>query len=170
VTAYVALLRAVNVGGRQLKMEELKRLATRLGLEHARTFIASGNLLFTSNEGEAALKRRLQDAVTGHMGKTVEVMVRTAHEMREVVAANPFPGEPGNRVVAIFFDRHPSADSIEKAKNVADERLALGRREIYVHYPQGQGRSKLRLGDKAPGTARNMNSVAKMAELVREMA
>jgi uncharacterized protein (DUF1697 family) len=127
-------------------------------------------LLFTSGTSEAALRADLGAALTSHMGKTVEVMMRTADEMRAVVAANPFAGEPGNRVVAIFFDQPPTADSIEKAKNVADERLALGRREIYVHYPQGQGGSKLRLGDKAPGTARNMNSVAKMAELAREMA
>ena len=168
MTAYVALLRAVNVGGRQLKMDDLKRVASGLGLANARTFIASGNLLFTSGMGEAALKRELQAALTDHMGKTVEVMIRTATEMDEVVAASPFGDEPGNRVVAIFFDAAPPADAIEKANNVADERLALGKREIYVHYPRGQGRSKLRLGDKAPGTARNMNSVARLAELAKE--
>jgi uncharacterized protein (DUF1697 family) len=170
VTAYVALLRAVNVGGRQLKMDELKRIAAGLGLDNPRTFIASGNLLFTSGKTEAALKADLEAALTSHMGNTVEVMIRTADQMRAVVAANPFAGEPGNRGVAIFFDQPPSADSIAKAKNVAEERLALGEREIYVHYPQGQGRSKLRLGDKAPGTARNMNSVARLAELAREMS
>jgi uncharacterized protein (DUF1697 family) len=102
------------------------------------------------------------------MGKTVEVMIRTAQELTDVVAANPFAQEPGNRVVAIFFDEPPSAAAIDGAKHVADERLALGRREIYVHYPSGQGRSKLKLGTRAPGTARNMNTVARLAELARE--
>jgi uncharacterized protein (DUF1697 family) len=170
VTAYVALLRAVNVGGRQLKMDELKRVATGLGLVGARTFIASGNLLFSSGKSEAALKRELEAALTEHVGKTVEVMIRTGREMDEVAAANPFADEPGNRVVAIFFDAAPTADAIGQAKNVADERLALGKREIYVHYRGGQGRSKLRLGGKAPGTARNMNTVARLAELAREMS
>ena len=169
MTAYVALLRAVNVGGRVLKMDELKRVAGELGLESPKTFIASGNLLFTSGEGEAAVKKALEKALTEHMGKPVDVIVRTAKEMGETVKANPFAKEPGNRVVAIFFDQAPPKEAIAGAKNVANERLAPGKREIYVHYPDGQGRSKLKLGTKAPGTARNMNTVAKLAELLKEM-
>jgi uncharacterized protein (DUF1697 family) len=170
VTAYVALLRAVNVGGRQLKMTDLKAVAERLGLESPRTFIASGNLLFASRKGEATVKRELEAALGDHMGKPVEVMVRTAQEMEDAVAANPFAGEPGNKVVAIFFDDPPAKDAIRSARNVADERLALGKREIYVHYPSGQGGSKLRLSGRDLGTARNMNTVARLAELAREMA
>ena len=170
MTAYVALLRAVNVGGRVLKMDELKRVAGELGLESPKTFIASGNLLFTSGEGEAAVKKALEKALTEHMGKPVDVIVRTAKEMGEAVKANPFAKELGNRVAAIFFDEAPGDDAIKSAKNVANERLAPGKREIYVHYPDGQGRSKLKLGTKAPGTARNMNTVAKLAELLKEMS
>lgn len=170
MTAYVALLRAVNVGGRQLKMDGLKRIASVLGYGSPRTFIASGNLLFVSTKSEATVKRELESAVTSHMGKPVEVMVRTASEMAEIVAANPFAKEPGNRTVAIFFDDPPQEEAIDSAKNVADERLALGSREIYGHYPSGQARSKLRLGTTAAATARNMNTVARLAELAREMA
>ena len=170
MTAYVALLRAVNVGGRQLKMEDLKRIASEVGLDSAKTFIASGNLLFASKKGEAAVKRVLEAALTAHMGNPVEAMIRTARELTEVVAANPFAREPGNKVIAIFFDDPPSDETIGAAKNVINERLAHGKREIYVHYPDGQGRSKLKLGTKASGTARNMNTVAKLAELAREMS
>ena len=170
MTAYVTLLRAVNVGGRQLKMDELKRIATDLGYESPRTYIASGNLLFVTGKSDATVKRELEAAIAEHMGKPVEVMVRTAKEMSENVAANPFSKEPGNRTVAIFFDHPLKQQVIDSAKNVADERLALGTREIYGHYPSGQGRSKLKLGTKAAGTARNMNTVAKLAELAREMA
>jgi uncharacterized protein (DUF1697 family) len=116
------------------------------------------------------VKLALEKALTQQMGKPVEVMVRTAAEMARAVAANPFADEPGNRVVAIFFDEPPAHDAIEAAKNVADERLALGAREIYVHYPSGQGRSKLKLAIRASGTARNMNTVAKLAELAKEIA
>src|SRR4051794_1961199 len=159
MTAYVALLRAVNVGGRQLKMDDLKRVASEVGLDSPRTFIASGNLLFASKKSEAAAKRALEAALTEHMGKPVETLVRTAQEMAEVVASNPFGEEPGNRVAAIFFDDPPAEAAIASAKNVTNERLARGRREIYVHYPDGQGRSKLKLGTRALGTARNMNTV-----------
>jgi uncharacterized protein (DUF1697 family) len=72
-------------------------------------------------------------------------------------------------VVAIFFDEPRPAHAIEATANITDERLALGKREIYVHYPSGQGRSKLNLRARTLGTARNINTVAKLAELAREM-
>lgn len=169
MTAFVALLRAVNVGGRQLKMHDLKRIASEIGLELPRTFIASGNLLFRSKKREAAVKRELEDALGAHMGKPVDVMIRSAEELVEAASANPFAKEPGDRVVAIFFDEAPADEAITSANNVADERLARGKREIYVHFPNGQGRSKLKLGAKTLGTARNMNTVAKLAELAREL-
>ena len=170
MTSYVALLRAVNVGGRAPKMDDLKRIAADIGLESPRTFIASGNLLFASDKSEAAVKRELEAALADHMGKPVEAMVRTAREIAHAVEANPFAREADNRVAAIFFDEAPAEAAIAGARNVVNERLALGRREIYVHYPDGQGRSKLKLGAKALGTARNMNTVAKLAELAREMS
>ena len=170
MTAYLALLRAVNIGGRQLAMADLKRVAAEVGLENPRTFIASGNLLFESRLAEASLKSQLEAALTRHMGKPVEVMIRTAEEMRKVAQANPFADQPGNRVVAIFLDEAPPKDALDQAKNVASERMALGTREIYVHYPDGQGPSKLKIPAAARGTARNMNSVAKLAELAKEKA
>ena len=171
MTAYVALLRGVNLmGSTTLRMADLKAIAEKLGLDKVRTYIASGNLLFESGKGEAAVKAALEDAVKGHMSRDVGVMVRTAKELAGIVDANPFADEPGNTVVAIFFDAAPPPDAVEAATNVADERLALGRREIYVHYPSGQGRSKLNLRARALGTARNMNTVAKLAELAREMS
>jgi uncharacterized protein (DUF1697 family) len=170
VTGYAALLRAVNVGGRQLKMDDLRRIAKEIGYGSPRTYIASGNLLFDSDRDEPGIKRDLEAALTRHMRSSTEVMIRSAGELRDVVTDNPFASEPGNRVVAIFFDAPPLADAVDDAKNLADERLALGSREIYVHYPSGQGQSKLRLGGKARGTARNMNTVARLAELAREKA
>ena len=170
MTVYVALLRGVNLGKRQLMMDDLRRLAVELGLEDANTYIASGNLIFRSTKKEQALKSALEGAIGKHMDAKVEVMIRTADEMASVVRANPFTKEAPNLTVAIFLDEPPPVDAAETAKNIRDERLALGKREIYVHFPSGQGRSKLRLAGKAAGTARNMNTVAKLAELAREMA
>jgi uncharacterized protein (DUF1697 family) len=170
MTAYAALLRGVNLGKRQLKMEDLRNVAAGLGLEDPKTYIASGNLLFRSKKGEAALKAELEAAIAEHMGANVGVMIRTADELAGVVAANPFAGEAPSFVVAVFLDEGPRADSPKAAKNVAGERIALGKREFYVHYPRGQGQSRLAIPAAAQGTARNMNTVARLAELARELA
>lgn len=168
MTGFVALLRAVNVGGRTLKMDDLRRLANDCGLIDPTTHIASGNLLFASDRSPGSVAKLLEDALARHLGTRVQVMVRTAAEMAKVAQANPFPAEPGNHVVAIFLDRPASAEMIAAATAMSDERLALGTREIYVHYPHGQGRSKLRLPAMATGTARNMNTVTRLAELAKE--
>ena len=169
MTAYVALIRAVNVAGRQLKMADLLGLAKELKLGSPRTYVASGNLVFSSSKSEPALKSALEMAVGNHWGLTVDVLIRTAAEMADTVKRNPFGGEPGNRVAAIFLDEPPPADALDAAKGVADERMALGVREIYVHYPSGMGRSKLRVPAAASGTARNMNTVTKLAEMAKEI-
>lgn len=169
MTAYVALLRGINLGRRQLRMEDLRRVAAELGLGSPRTYIASGNLLFTSDKGEKALKAELEKALQVHMGAPVGVMIRTAEEMAAAAAANPFANEPDNKVVAIFLDQAPPKDAAGQAKNVAGERIEIGKREIYVHYPEGQGLSKLVIPAAAKGTARNMNSVARLAEMAKEL-
>ena len=170
MTSRVALLRGVNLGKRQLPMDDLRRIAAELGLERPRTYIASGNLLFASERDEAALKRELESALAEHMGARVGVMIRSGAELAQVDRDNPFAGEPGNRVVAIFLDEAPPSDSADRAKNVDGERIALGKREIYVHYPRGQGPSRLAIPAAAQGTARNMNTVARLAGLARELA
>jgi len=170
VTAYVALLRGVNLGKRNLKMDELRKIATNLGLDSAKTYIASGNLMFRSGKVEKALKTELETAIGEHMGAKVGVMIRTADELAAVLAANPFKAEAANYTVAIFLDDAPPKDCLNAAKNVDGERIALGKREIYVHYPRGQGQSRLAIPAAAEGTARNMNTVAKLAELAEELA
>ena len=170
MTIYVALLRGVNLGKRQLKMDDLRRIAAELGLEDARTYIASGNLLFHSAKSEHALKKEIEAALAEHMDAEVGVMIRTAAELAAVVAANPFEDEAPNKVVAIFLDDPPPKDGPAAAKNLDGERMALGKREIYVHYPRGQGQSRLASPAAEKGTARNMNTVRKLAELAREIA
>jgi uncharacterized protein (DUF1697 family) len=158
MTGYVALLRGVNLGKRQLRMDDLRRVGAELGLHEPRTFIASGNLLFQSDKSEKALEQ--------HMGAPVGVMIRTADEMAGIAASSPFD-VPGNRAVAIFLDHAPPADAADHARNLTNERIEVGKREIYVHYPDGQGPSKLVIPAAAKGTARNMNTVAKLAELAK---
>ena len=172
MTAFVALLRAVNVGGTsKLPMAELKRIAEGLGLQSPRTYIASGNLLFLSEKSEANVRKQLEAALEAHMGKPVAVMVRTAAEMAAVVKANPFKESPGRRVLAIFLSQPPTQSAIDAALGVDGERLALGKREIYVDYcGRMLGRSTMKIPAATAGTGRNMNTVAKLAELAKELA
>ncbi len=151
-------------------MEELRAIGTDLGLGSPRTYISSGNLLFQSGKSEAVLKTALESAISEHMSAHVGVMIRTAEELAAAARANPFADAPPNRVVAIFLDEAPAADCLLHARNVRDERVALVRREIFVHYPTGQGQSKLKIPAATAGTARNLNTVAKLAELAREMS
>jgi uncharacterized protein (DUF1697 family) len=171
VTAYVALLRGVNLVGKStLKMADLKAIAEELSLKGARTFIASGNLLFTSDKTEEKLRRMLEDRLQAHMGKEVRVMLRTADEMEEAARGNPFPDSPTNRVQAFFLNEPPPADLLDTVRNADGERVAPGVREVYVAYGEkGIGRSRLRIPAAEAGTARNMNTVAKLAEMAREL-
>jgi uncharacterized protein (DUF1697 family) len=169
---YVALLRGVNLVGKStLRMADLKAIAEALGLDRPRTFIASGNLLFASNEPEDKLRRMLQERLQAHMGKNVRVMLRTADEMAAVVRANPFPEAPGNRVQAFFMNQPPAVNLLDTVRNKAgDERIAPGAREVFVAYGErGIGRSRLRIPAAEAGTARNMNTVARLAEMAKEM-
>jgi uncharacterized protein (DUF1697 family) len=166
MTAYIALLRAVNVGGTgKLPMQDLKVLCEELGFGKVRTYIASGNVVFESKKSEKAVKSALEAAMEKYAGKPVGVLVRTASEMTEILTANPFPKAAPNRTVAIFLDRAPSKDVLDSVAGQADEEIRLGKREIYVHYGDGMAQSKLRIPAAAKGTARNMNTVAKLAEL-----
>lgn len=170
MTAYVALVRAVNVSGTgKLPKEELKAMGDACGFEDARTFINSGNLLFTSHLAERTVKQRLEAKLAGHFGKAVPAFVRTAREMAAVAAKNPFPDDKPNAVMAYFIDEKPTRAMIDEARDVKEERLALGPRVIYISYGGGIADSKLKMPILKQGTARNMNSVAKIAELLAGM-
>ena len=172
MTSYVALLRGVNLlGASTLRMGDLKAIAEELGLQRPRTFIASGNLVFVSDRGEEELRGQLERRVGAHLGREVRVMLRTADEMENALRANPFADVPRNRVQAFFMPEPPPPGLVETARNLDDERIALGTREVYVAYGEkGIGRSRLRIPAAEAGTARNMNTVAKLAELAREMS
>jgi uncharacterized protein (DUF1697 family) len=100
---------------------------------------------------------------------TTFVFVRTTTEMAEISANNPFPDAPFNRSVAIFLDAAPPRDALDHVVGRKDELIALGRREIYVHYGDGMAKSKLRIPAAKAGTARNLNTVAKLAELAAKL-
>ena len=171
MNAFVALLRAVNVGGTgKLPMVELKAMCEAAGFQSVKTYIASGNVVFQSKKTEAQVKATLGAALAAYAGKPVGVLVRTASEMAEVVASNPFRQMPANRTVAFFLDGPPAEDALRTVSNRTTEELRLGLREIYAFYPDGMGNSKLRIPAARNGTARNMNTISKLAEMAASLA
>jgi uncharacterized protein (DUF1697 family) len=165
--SYVALLRAVNVGGTgALPMATLAAMGREAGFTDVRTYIASGNLLFRSPHAEPDVQQALEAKLARYAGRPVGVLVRSAAEMAGVLAANPFADRPPNQVAAIFLDQPPSPAFRDRITGQApNESIEPGRREIYVHYGSGMGRTRMRIPEAAAGTARNMNTVAKLVEL-----
>lgn len=166
MTAFVALLRAVNVGGTgKLPMSELKSMCEDSGFKAVHTYIASGNVVFESDQSEAQVKAALEGRLSIYAGKPMKVLVRTRGELADVLARNPFPEAAPNRTVAIFLDDPPSSDTLEKIIGLKDEQVRLGVREVYIHYGDGMAGSKLRIPAAESGTARNMNTVARLVAL-----
>ena len=169
MAAWIALLRAVNVGGTgKLPMSDLKDICEELGFGAVRTYIASGNVVFASRKSEAAVKAALEKRLAAYAGKPIGVLVRSAAEMALVAADNPFPKAAPNRTMAVFLDRAPPADALAGIRGQRDEEIRLGRREIYIHYGQGMAKSKLVIPAAKTGTARNMNTVAVLARMAAD--
>jgi uncharacterized protein (DUF1697 family) len=174
---YLALLRAINLGGRSLvSMTDLRQLLADLGFSDARTLLQSGNAVFRSaaRSGDQ-LERRLEKEAPGRLNVRTDFFVRSADEWQQIIADNPFPREaerdPGHLVVALL--KKAPADADVKALRAAitgREVVGRGARHVYIVYPDGIGRSRLtsalaekKLGTR--GTARNWNTVLKLAAL-----
>ena len=165
---FIALLRAVNVGGTgKLPMSELKSMCEGAGFTSVRTYIASGNVVFESTNAAAKVKAALEKCLLDYVGKPVQVLVRTAAELAAVLANNPFAQAAPNRTVAIFLDSTPPADTLDTLSGKKNEEVTLGQREIYVHYSDGMGQSKLKIRAAAEGTARNINTIVKLVQMAQ---
>ncbi len=166
MTTYIALLRAVNVGGTgKLPMADLKALCAELGFRRIATYIASGNVVFDCGSPPNKVQAQLEKRLLAYAGKAVGVFVRSADEMRTILKSNPFHDKPTNLTYSFFLDESPAADALDDIRGRAGEEIQLGRREIYVYYPSGMGKSKLRIPAARSGTARNLNTVAKLVEM-----
>ena len=166
MTTYIVLLRAVNVGGTgKLPMAHLKSMCIDAGFTCVETYIASGNVVFVSKAPAHKVKSELESRLRDYTGKSVGVLIRTAAEMQ----ANPFAKAPPNYAYVIFLDEPPPRDAIDHATGVNGEEMRLGKREVYIHYANGMGQSKLKIPAAKSGTARNMNTVAKLAEMASKL-
>jgi uncharacterized protein (DUF1697 family) len=170
MAVYVALLRAVNVGGTSsLPMAELKAICEGLGFSDVKTYIQSGNVLFRSDEAEKVVEEKLDDALGKKLGKRPGVMVRSRKELDGIIAHAPFPDAKPNFLLVYFLPEAAPEDALDKMVAPDGEEAKLAGREIYVHYPIGSGRSKLKLPALKAGTSRNLNTVRKLADLAAEL-
>ncbi len=176
MTAYLALLRGINVSGQKMiKMDHLKSIFEAMQFQHVRTYIQSGNVVFQSADREPeALGARIEQRLKADLGYEIPVVVRTIRELEAVIAGNPFrtrlPGQAKNLYVS-FLSREPEAGAIEKLpfSNGADE-LQIVNREVYLLCPDGYGKTPFsnsflesKLGVSA--TTRNWNTLNKLVEL-----
>lgn len=178
MTAFVAVLRAVNLGSHgKVAMPALRDMLVGLGFDDARTLLNSGNAVFNGKGTASALEAKLEKEAAQQLGLTTEFFVRAAAEWDAIIAANPFPKEakdsPGFLVLSCLKEA-PSAAAV-KALQVASkgpEQIRSGGKHLYVTYPHGQGRSKLTTALIAKhvgtNTARNWNTVLKLAAAVAE--
>ena len=175
---YIALLRAVNVTGHnRVRMQDLSQMLVELGLANPRSLLQSGNLLFECpRRPQEELEAELEEAARGQLGLETPFLVRDAEQWGRLVKANPFPEEasanPGH-MLTMILKQAPGATALTAWQNEFEgpELLQAAGRQIYIVYPNGVGKSKLdgRLLEKrlgVVGTARNWNTVLKLADLV----
>ena len=190
--SHVALLRGINVGGRnKVPMADLREVVTSLGHTGVTTYIQSGNVLFSTAETDTAkLAAALEAAIEDRFGIWASVVVLSREELAEVLASNPYPDEPNPKLVHVVFlngkppndllDRIAAAESAAAAKGSRDTAQAAGR-VLFLHTPDGFGTSELAQAlfriigvpgkQKKPGpaaTARNWATATKLLSLCEE--
>jgi len=148
-------------------MADLRELCEKLGFANVRTYIQSGNVVFTAKGTTAAVKRTLEDALEKRLKKRHLAMVRSLAELEAIDKANPYQKAEGNRVYVLFLDDAPPKDSIDGWKTPGGEQLTLRGRELFMHFPNGMGQSKLKIPFANLGTARNFNTIRALIEMAK---
>jgi uncharacterized protein (DUF1697 family) len=165
---FVAFLRAVNVGGTgKLAMSDLRGLCEAAGFQSVRTYIQSGNVVFGSALSQAKVKRKLEQALCTKLGKPCAVLLRSAAELAAVLRRNPFEKAAPRQVLVLFLDQTPARGALADLPIPGGEEVWLDGRELFVHFPNGMGRSKLKIPFAKTGTWRNLNTIAKLIAIVR---
>jgi len=150
-------------------MEELRKLCKKIGFKNVRTYIQSGNVLFESNQSEAELVVELEFALAEKKAWNIPVIIRNRDEFEAVLAANPFQKANPARVGVLFLREPTPPDLMKEIEIPGREQVVVSGRELYIHYPDGMGRSKLKLPKTvAAGTMRNINTVARLVQKCRE--
>jgi uncharacterized protein (DUF1697 family) len=179
--AIISMLRGVNVGGHnKIKMDDLRALYQSLKLKSPQTYVQSGNVIFLSGEKNlASLSQRIQDGIQRKFGFRPDVILRTASELRHVLARNPFASrhniEPSKLLIAFLTcDPGPQVRESVMKIDARGEELHIHGSELYIYFPNGIGKTKFPWPTvertlKTPFTGRNWNSVTKMLEIAENV-
>ena len=168
MATYAAFLRAINVGGTgKLPMADLRELCEGLGLRRVQTYVQSGNVVFQTRKGAARVHSELEGALAERMGKPVPVLLRREEELATLIEQNPFPKAQPNRLLVYLTDATIDEAAVARCPTPGGEHLQVGTRSIYVWYPEGQGRSKLKVPHAKEATARNLRTLGKVLDLMR---
>ena len=175
MTRYVALLRAINVGGHTVKMDVLRKQFARMGFANVETFIASGNVLFDAKDGDpTTLEERIASELEKSLGYAVATFLRTPAELAAIVRHRPFDPaviDPEQHALYVgFLPRKPATDS---ARRIVALRTAID--EFHVHKRELYWGCRGRFSDSVvsggilertiamPMTMRNVTTVRKLA-------
>lgn len=173
----IALLRSVNVLGRNMiKMPELVRAFENERFRNVRTYIQSGNILFDAEEELAeVLSGKISELITRNFGLKIHAVILTPRELEDIVARNPFVKKPGidlSKQHVTFLDRDADPDRAEKllSYHYPPDEIIIGNRAVYVHCPDGYGRTKyhnnfIEKKLTATATSRNWNTCLKLLEM-----
>jgi uncharacterized protein (DUF1697 family) len=173
---HVALLRGINVGGKNpLPMKELAAMFEAAGGENVQTYIQSGNVIFDASAGASKICDSVSAGIEKRFGYRIPVVLRTAPQMRKIIGGNPFLSAAADgKALHVYFLAHapaaPAIAALDPARSAPDAFQVLGQ-EIYLHLPNGMGRSKLTNAYfdaklATVSTARNWATVLKLAELM----
>jgi uncharacterized protein (DUF1697 family) len=172
---YVALLRGVNVGGNLLKMERLREICSEMGHRNVRTYVQSGNVVFEAAGSVSQCATALEKALSGETRLPVTVLLRTRDEIASILAHNPFLKNKGvdlTKLHVTFLRSAATKDGLKKltALKAGDDEFRAAGTEIYLHCPNGYGRTKLSNNaiEKAlalRATTRNWNTMNRLYEM-----
>jgi uncharacterized protein (DUF1697 family) len=176
----ISMLRGVNLGKRRMKMDALRALYESLGFRDVQTFVQSGNVVFSSEQKNlAALTKKIESAIEREFGFYSDVILRSASEVRETIARNPLAKrsrmEP--RSFLVWFLASDPGEEIRKkvrAMNTEPEELRIDGREVYIYFPNGMARPKMKWPAiekvlAVRGTGRNWNTVRKLLEMAEAL-
>ena len=168
--AYALLLRAVNVGGTgKLPMLTLRSMITAGGASEARTIGASGNAVFAAPHAPEVIATHVTQTLTERFGKPATVFTRDVASIEDALGQNPFPDADPARIAFLFLDGPVPPSPEDEARHLGKERILPGPNLLYIHYPDGMGRSKLQHPAMATGTARNLNTVRKLLDAMKAL-
>jgi uncharacterized protein (DUF1697 family) len=174
---YIALLRGINVGGnKRIKMDQLRKSFEALGLDQVATYIQSGNVVFKGGKvSPSSLSKKIEDRILADFGHSVSVILRTADEMKQTIANNPFLKDRGidlTKLHVMFLSNAPASAALEKLETMTvkpDRSCCLGK-EIYLYLPNGTSQSTLMKTPldrvlSAVTTTRNWNTTNQLLQM-----